>query len=110
MSEGRKPILAARVDPRILDRIEKLVDVTGASRTEVIERAMVVGLEDQEKLVGALQGPVRGPLVALLFNQKFLDLVFTLTGDEVDESQMKVIKNVRDKSKHRGRAAPGTAT
>jgi hypothetical protein len=90
-----KVVLAGRVDQDLVDRADKLAEATGLTRSEVVERALMVGLEDQEKFVGQLQGAVRGPLLALLLNEKFLDVIFAMTGDVKDETQLRAIKKIR---------------
>ncbi len=95
MSEKVKPVLSARVDQRLIDRIDKLVGQTGVSRADVIERALGVGLADQEQFVKELQGIVRGPMMELVMNPKFLNVIFALTGNELDQNQITAIRNVR---------------
>ncbi len=99
MTKQVKPVLSSRVNAELLERIDKLAEETGLGRAEVIERALAVGLEDQEKFVGQLRGAVRGPLLALVLNEKFLDVIFSLTGDTKDESQMRAIRNVRARAR-----------
>jgi hypothetical protein len=95
----RKLVLSSRVDPQVLERVDKLAEETGVGRAEVIERAMMVGLEDQEKFVGRLRGAVKGPLLALLLNERFLDVIFSLSGDTKDDNQIRTIRNVRARAK-----------
>ena len=102
MSEKHKPVLSSRVDQKLIDRIDALVEQTGVSRADVIERALAVGLEDQEAYVRELEGKVTGPLLALLMNEKFLNVVYALSGNEVDLNRLKAAKVVREKAKRPG--------
>lgn len=101
MADKHKPVLSSRVSQKLVDRIDALVEETGISRADIIERALAVGLEDQENFVKELRGKVTGPLMELLLSPKFLNVVFALTGDEMDENQINAVKVVRGKSKGR---------
>ncbi len=101
MGDKSKPVLSVRVDAELIERIDKLVEKTGVSRADVIERALAVGLNDQEWFVADLQGAVRGPLLELLMSEKFLNVVFSLTGEVTDANQMNAIRNVRAKARAR---------
>lgn len=96
-----KPVLSVRIDQEIIDRIDKLVAETGVHRADVIERALRIGLYDQEKFVKELQGNVTGPLLQLLMNEKFLNVVYALCGDEADPNQLKAVSNIRDRMRRK---------
>jgi len=97
MSERYKTVLSVRISMKLLGRIDDLVEKTGVSRADVIERALAVGLGDQEAFVKGLEGSVTGPLLELMLNQKFLNVVYAFTGQEVDPNQMTVVKNTAEK-------------
>ena len=99
MAERHKPVMSSRVEQQLIDRIDALVERTGVSRADVIERALGVGLKDQEDFVEELEGTVSGPLMALLMNEKFLNVVYALTGGELDRNQVKAAREVRAKKR-----------
>lgn len=101
MGHKQKPVLSSRVREDLLERIDALVDETGLSRADVIERALDVGLKDQEAFVSELRGEVVGPLMELLLNEKFLNVVGYLVGQEADPERVKAVKTVRDKVRAR---------
>lgn len=109
MSDKTKPVLSARVDQKLIDRIDALVERTEVSRAEVIERALAVGLKEQEQFLAGFEGTFTGPLLSLLFNEKFLNVVYALTGDEIDPNQLKAVKALRKKVKD-GKSRPRLAT
>ncbi len=92
-----------------MDRIDELCDVTGNTRAEVVERALGLALPDQEKFVEQLEGAISGPLWGLVLNEKFLDVVFSLTGDVTDPAQLRAIKNVRSRARDRARGGLSVA-
>jgi hypothetical protein len=101
MSERKNPVLSARVDKGLQERIDALSEKTGVSRADVINRALAIGLSDQEQFVKQLQGTFRGPLLELAMNKKFLDVMLALVGDEADPIQVQVVKNVRESTRRR---------
>jgi metal-responsive CopG/Arc/MetJ family transcriptional regulator len=101
MTEITNPVLSARVEKTLHERIDALSEKTGVSRAEVINRALAIGLSDQEKFVKQVQGTFSGPLMELAMNKKFLDVMLALSGDEADPIQVQVVKNVRESTRRR---------
>lgn len=90
-----KPILSVRIDKKLMDRLDALVEQTGVGRAEIVERCLSLGIVDQEEFVAELRSSVRGPLLALLMHPKVLNVIMSLTGGVIDETQQKIKGNVR---------------
>jgi len=95
----RKPVLSVRVDDALLKKIDALVERTGVGRAEIVERCLAVGLQDEEEFVAWLESPVKGPFASLLTHPAFLEWAFRGTRYEVDKTQQKVRKNVRERQR-----------
>jgi len=114
MGKGEKPILSVRIDQTLMDRLDRLVEETGSGRAEIIERCMIVGLEDQEELVKWLKSPVQGPVAALMMHPAVINTILRITGQSrthvVDEAQQEMVKRMRQKSRGRGtKTRPATS-
>jgi hypothetical protein len=108
--ENRKPILSVRIDGELLARIDALCERTGVGRAEIVERCIVVGLDDEEEFVKWLESPIKGPVMNALLHPKVLNMLFKLVpGYGVDETQQKVRKNVREKRKGGPKGSPATS-
>lgn len=96
-----KPVLSVRIDQSVIDRLTKLEEETGVPRAEIVERALTVGMDDQEGLVRWLQSSVSGPVVSLMMHPTVLKALISVTGGGrvVDETGQKMRKGVRAKSR-----------
>jgi hypothetical protein len=95
----RKLILSVRISPDVLERLDKLVERTGVGRGEIVERCLLVGMQDEEELVSWLESSIQGPIQSLIMHPKVLKVLLAVTGmkGEIDETQQKVRKNVTER-------------
>lgn len=109
MAENKqKPVLSVRVDQQLIDRIDRLAEEGGVSRTDIVERCLGVGIKDQEEYLAWLNGRVSGPLASMMMQPQVLKVLNALTGGgEVDENQVRIAENVRSRKRAipRGRTA-----
>jgi hypothetical protein len=98
----QKPVLSVRIDQVLMDRLMALEDRTGVGRAEIIERCLLIGMEDEKEFVKWLESPIQGPLVQLLTHPKVLKILLSSVFGpkmEIDQVQQKVTRNVREKRK-----------
>lgn len=101
-----KEVLSVRLDPKLLRQLEDLVERSGVSKADFVERCLYVGLEDQKEYIESLERPLVGELVHALMNPKVLGAILAITGSDkrIDEVQMKIKDNIADK-RRKGRAS-----
>lgn len=110
MSKGEKPILSVRVSADVLERVDRLAELAGVGRAEVVERCLWLGVANQEEFVKLLQSPVRGPLEQFLTHPWLLRKVYQLLGEELetDPTSMKLREQAVKRRKGKGKAKPAT--
>ncbi len=110
MSKGEKPILSVRVDHQLLERVDALCERAGVGRAEIIERCIMVGLADEEEFVEWLESPVKGEVIHMLTHPRLIKFIASLIGDDrgLDETQLKVRRNIKSKKQSRGKSLPTT--
>jgi hypothetical protein len=84
--------IGVRLDEELLARIDHLAERTGSTRTDIVDRALRIGLKEDEGL--AQHGPAILKLMRLMLSKPFVDVFFTLVGDEVDPKQLGKIKKL----------------
>jgi predicted DNA-binding protein len=84
------PTLSVRVPRELIEKLDRMVELTGVSRAEIVERCLDIGLSDQKELMQALENPLYGALARFATHRNLVTLVAMLTGTEVDETTQKM--------------------
>jgi predicted transcriptional regulator len=96
-----KPILSIRIDSDLLNRVDDLAKLADASRAEVVERCLFIGLAHQEELVSWLKNPLAGPMFRFLTQDVILKAVGVVIGkaDWTDPTTVKIADGVKKSRK-----------
>ena len=91
----KKPITVT-IDPEVLARVDRVAELRGESRSATIERITRNGIDDEEKFLDVMGGPVAGRVItALLGNPKLHGMLAKfvqeeMTAEQIDELAAKV--------------------
>lgn len=107
MTKGEKPILSCRISHEAMDGIDELAELAGVSRTEIVERCLLIGIANQEDLVAMFRHPLKAPIVNLLSAPVVMKTLARLFGEEIDPTSEELIKNARGR-RHLGKSKPVT--
>ncbi|HTW95199.1 MAG TPA: ribbon-helix-helix protein, CopG family [Tepidisphaeraceae bacterium] len=102
-------MLSVRIPHELNEKLERLMERTGLSRTEVVERALWVGLSGDEKLIRDLENPLYGPLARLATHEAIVKVAAFLMGSEPDpivtKARQHVVERIRTGKTRRRSAA-----
>lgn len=94
--------VGVRLPEELVKRIDAIAAETGATRTEVIESCIVLGLKDEENVVA--MGPTMIEFANVLLSEPMLRVLEKFMGP-ADEKALKRFRTMR--SKRRGEKASG---
>ncbi len=81
------------IDPEILAQIDEIAEITQESRSALIERFLLGGIEEQRKYLGYMDNPVtRVILQSLSANPVLIQKIACLVGENVTPDEAQAIK------------------
>ena len=89
-----------RLDVELVERLDRIAKATGVTRTDVVRRALEVGLPSDEQLVTDSHAPVMGAVLAALADFRVLEVVAKVMGEQVDPRQVEKFKTARENRAH----------
>lgn len=98
MAKGEKPILSARISQEAMDGIDDLAELAGVTRTEIVERCLLIGIANQEELVAMFRHPLKAPIVNLLSVPIVMKTLAKLLGGEIDRTSEELIKGTKSRN------------
>lgn len=95
-----------RLDGKLLERIDRIAQATDVTRTDVIERALAVGLGEDEDLIVTAQTPVLNAIIGALGDSRVLQVVASVLGEQVDPKQVAKFKAAQRGTSRRSGLSP----
>ena len=90
-------MVSVRLEKSLVERIDRLADAEKASRSDVMDRAIRMGIADQEKLADA--GPLMANLYGVLLSDPVLKFMKAVGGMDLDDEQIKRVRRLLKEGK-----------
>lgn len=94
-----KTKISIAIDSDSLERIDAVAETRRQSRSEVISRILRNGVTQEENLLQTLEHPLAGPLVGLLLNERVVQALAKIAGQEVPTDMLAGAKKLDDVGK-----------
>ena len=97
-------MVGVRLDSELVERIDKVAETQGASRTAVIDRALRIGISEEEELLATLEGKsvtnrVQRVLLNGLIKSNLLEVMASVVNEEIDPGRKSMILEKLDEAK-----------
>lgn len=100
---ARRPI-SISLEPDLIERVDRIAEARGETRTDVIERAILNALDGEEKLLHRLENPVFREVVTRLMAQpEVLDAIGAVVSERISLSEMERMRAAAPRLKEAGK-------
>lgn len=100
---ARRPI-SISLEPALIERVDRIAEARGETRTDVIERAILNALDGEEKFLERLENPVFREVVTRLMAQpEVLDAIGAVVSERISPTDMERMKAAAPRLKEAGK-------